>query len=114
MARSFSARFYKSRAWQDAREAYIRSVDGLCERCMRRGVYRPGVIVHHIVHLTPENINDPEVTLGFDNLEYVCRDCHAAEHPEIYGREEPRDGQGRYSFDADGNLVPWEGSRGDG
>lgn len=63
----------------------------------------PGEIVHHKVHLTPKNIGDPSVSLSFDNLELVCRDCHAAEHPEIYGGQEkaPR----RVGFDEEGNLV---------
>lgn len=26
-------------------------------------------LVHHKTHLTPENINDPEIALGEDNLE---------------------------------------------
>jgi len=103
MAREFSRAFYHSKAWKATRAAYIRSVHGLCERCLRRGRYRRGEIVHHKVHLTPENINDPSVTLSFDNLEYVCRDCHAAEHPEIYGTPRP---EPRYAFDEDGNILP--------
>ena len=103
MAREFARAFYKSAAWLKARDAYIRSVDGLCERCLERGRLVPGAIVHHRVHLTPDNVGDPDVTLSFDNLEYVCRDCHAAEHPEIYGRDRP-DGP-RVAFDEDGNVV---------
>ena len=30
--------------------------------------------------LTPDNIHDPSVTLSWDNLKLVCRDCHAKEH----------------------------------
>lgn len=106
MARAFAKKFYKSSAWKRAREAYIRNCRGLCERCLRRGVVKPGEILHHKVHLTPENIGDPDYTLSFDNLEYVCRDCHAAEHPEIYGvpdRPKPR-----VCFDQYGNLVSLE------
>lgn len=47
---------------------------------MKRGIYRPGDIVHHKVHLTPENISDPGVSLSWDNLELLCRDCHALAH----------------------------------
>lgn len=53
---------------------------GLCERCLKRGLYVPGEIVHHIVELTPENINDPDVALNWNNLELVCRDCHGDAH----------------------------------
>lgn len=108
MARDFSRAFYKSKQWEDARAAYIRSVHGLCERCFAHGKLVPGEIVHHKVHLSPENINDPAITLGFDNLEYVCRQCHADEHPEIYGRGEEK-APPRYGFDEFGNLVNTEG-----
>lgn len=33
---------------------------------------RPGAIVHHKEHLTPQNINDPDITLSEDNLELLC------------------------------------------
>lgn len=110
MARDFSRRFYKSKAWEDTRAAYIRSVHGLCERCFAHGKLVPGEIVHHKVHLTPENINDPSITLAFGNLEYVCRQCHADEHPEIYGRGEERQPR-RFSFDENGDLVSLEDAK---
>ena len=75
ISKPFSKKFYKSTQWQKCRESYIASVFGLCERCQR-----PGYIVHHKVHLTPDNINDPFVTLNHDNLEYLCKKCHDAEH----------------------------------
>lgn len=78
--REFAETFYKSKAWQSCRNGYAKSKHGLCERCMERGIYRPGDIVHHKVHLTPENISDPGVSLSWDNLELLCRDCHALAH----------------------------------
>lgn len=60
----------------------------------------PGEIVHHKTHITPENVGDPSVTLAFDNLELLCRACHADEHPEIYERE----GASRVVFDEEGNV----------
>lgn len=103
MARDFAKSFYRSKAWKNTREAYKNSQHGLCERCAKNGTLSVGTIVHHITHLTPENINDPEVSLSFDNLELVCRNCHADLHPEIYSKaaeDEPR-----YAFDEDGNLI---------
>ena len=102
MAQPFAVAFYHSRAWKHTRDAYARSKRGLCEKCLREGRYTPGIIVHHKVHLSPENINDPKVSLSFDNLELVCRECHAAEHPEIYGTIPEG---GRVAFDEDGNVV---------
>jgi len=47
---------------------------------MKRGIYKPGVEVHHIEELTPLNIHRPEVTLNMDNLVLLCRECHKARH----------------------------------
>ena len=35
--------------------------------------------MHHKIYLTPQNINDPAVTLAEDNLELLCQDCHNKE-----------------------------------
>lgn len=75
-----TAGFYKTKLWQDCRKSYIKSVGGLCERCYNKGIIKHGDTVHHKIHLTPANINDPEVTLNFDNLELLCREHHAEEH----------------------------------
>lgn len=70
---------------------------GMCERCFSRGVFRPAKVVHHIEHVTPENVNDPHVTLSYDNFQRLCQDCHAAVHA---GGEESR-----VTFDEFGNVV---------
>jgi len=103
MARDFALAFYHSKPWKDTRNAYMRLGQGLCERCLRKGKLKPAVIVHHKVHLSPQNINDPKITLDFANLERVCRDCHAECHPEIYGEAHSR--EPRWAFDEDGNMV---------
>lgn len=58
---------------------------GLCERCLAKGLYTPGKVVHHKIHLTPENISDPRVALGWENLQLLCQDCHAAVHRRKIG-----------------------------
>ena len=80
MARDFVGNFYKTTAWTSVRRSYIKSVGGLCEECYRKGIIRHGDTVHHRVPITPENINDPEVTLNPDNLILLCRECHALAH----------------------------------
>lgn len=89
--------FYKSRAWRKCKDGYIKSVGGLCERCLKKGLYNPGRIVHHKTYIGPDNINDPSVTLNWDNLELLCRSCHELEHKGI-GR--------RYTVGADGRVAP--------
>ena len=95
IVKPFAEAFYKSKAWHRTRSAYKNKVFGLCERC--HGV---GKIVHHKIHLTPENINDPAIALSFDNLEYLCQDCHNREHR--CNTTGTRDG---LIFTADGQLV---------
>ena len=72
--------FYSTQKWRDVRAAYRKSVGGLCERCLACGLIRPGRFVHHKIHLTDDNVDDPAVALAFENLELLCIDCHAAEH----------------------------------
>ncbi len=72
--------FYFSYAWIRCRRDYARSVGGLCERCLARGLYTPGEEVHHKIKLTPETVTDPAVALNWDNLELLCKDCHMDEH----------------------------------
>lgn len=86
-------KFYATNAWVNARNAYIRSVGGLCERCLKAGVIRGAEFVHHKIHLTDTNVNDPDIALSFDNLEALCRNCHAAEHAKR-----------RYVVDANGEV----------
>lgn len=93
--KAFAASFYRSAAWQKCRAAYIQSVGGLCERCLARGQYRAGVIVHHKQYITPETIQDERVLLNQANLELLCRVCHADEHTRL---------RRRYSIDQDGRV----------
>ncbi|MBT2722304.1 HNH endonuclease [Bacillus sp. ISL-46] len=91
----YAAKFYKSKQWKNCRASYFNHRYGLCERCQG-----PGKIVHHKSYITPDNINDPDITLSFTNLELLCQDCHNREHheknsPTIYG----------LMFDKEGNLV---------
>ena len=95
--REFAKGFYKSQAWKKCREAYAKSRRGLCEQCLERGLYRPGEIVHHKVHVEPDTISDPRVLLDWGNLQLVCRECHA----ELHGAKE---GQ-RYRLDEMGRVI---------
>ena len=93
--KEYAESFYSSKAWQACRKAYRLSVGGLCERCRAKGLIVPGEIVHHKVHLTPDNIQDTSVTLNWDNLELLCRDCHALVHKP----------QKRYKVDKQGRVI---------
>jgi 5-methylcytosine-specific restriction endonuclease McrA len=84
--KEFAERFYKSKAWQSCRKGYIKSVGGLCERCLSQGKIVPGVIVHHKIYITPDNIHCPEIVMDWGNLELLCRECHEKEHRGIEKR----------------------------
>lgn len=94
--KDFAKAFYGSEAWKDCREAYKHSVGYLCENCKRKGILKAGDIVHHRIHLTPENVNNPDIALSFANLELVCRECHADLH---------RSKERRYKVDALGHVM---------
>lgn len=84
----FAKKLYKSKAWQRCRAAYISKVGGLCERCLSNGLIVPGEIVHHKIYINQNNVNDPNVTLNFENVELLCRNCHGNEHKKIVKRFE--------------------------
>ncbi|WP_251861958.1 HNH endonuclease [Clostridium sp. Marseille-Q2269] len=99
MAKEFAKAFYKSTAWKKCRNSYIKSVYGLCERCGR-----PGYIVHHKMMITKSNINNPDVTLNHNNLEYLCLECHNKEHN--FGREKNSSIRKGFAFNSKGEFVP--------
>lgn len=80
MDREWAKAFYISQPWRQCRAGYIKSVGGLCERCLERGIYTPGAEVHHKIKLTPRNVSNPDVALNWANLELLCKDCHMEEH----------------------------------
>ena len=52
-------KFYRSDRWHDARRAVIRRANGRCEKCGAVGTE-----VHHIVHLTNDNVDDPNISIN--------------------------------------------------
>ena len=97
MDKKFKDKFYKSISWQRTREAYFKKAKGLCEDCLQRGLIVPGEIVHHVIYITPQNIDNPEITLNFNNLRLLCRACHERTHR----REAPR-----FNVDETGRIIP--------
>lgn len=115
MAKPFAKKFYKSAAWINTRNAYVSErvcIDGgLCERC-GRSTGNPGEELHHKIPLSPQNINDGDITLNPKNLQWLCKDCHFIVHRELIMKkfEESRRAarkivhNGCY-FNEDGELV---------
>lgn len=95
MAQWFNTPFYKSSAWKKCRKSFIEYRHSVCERCGN-----PGWHVHHKIFLSELNINDPNITLSFENLELLCDSCHSKEH-------HPRRRSTRHDvmFDENGDVV---------
>ena len=106
MAREFAKSFYASTAWKKCRKQYIDSVGGLCERCLARGVVKPGYILHHKIKLEPWNIDDQSVTLNPANLEYVCLDCHNADELGEHSARARNTSRGGRGLTARGGYSP--------
>lgn len=85
--------FYKSYAWQQARQFKIIKQKGLCERCGKVGNE-----VHHKKYITIENYKDKSISLDQKNLELLCKDCHNKEHTRFSKFESQQ-------FDEEGNLI---------
>lgn len=87
-------RFYKSDRWHEARRQVILRDKGMCQMCGDVGTQ-----VHHKIHLTIRNVDDPEVATNPDNLILLCDHCHNEVHHRV-GKHM------QYKFDEDGNIIP--------
>lgn len=96
MAREFARQFYHSKEWEETRAYILRRDNYLCRMC--------GSVaeeVHHIEHLTPENIGDTSITMNPDNLISLCRDCHCKQHH----KDRVKNRLPEQVFDENGYLV---------
>ena len=94
MSMDYAKSFYNSKKWRETQRLYMQSQNYICERCGNLAG-----IVHHKIYITPKNINNPSVTLDFNNLEALCIACHNLEHKsgEVCSYE--------IRFTSEGNLI---------
>lgn len=57
--------------------------------------------MHHIIELTPDNINNPSISLNPRNLMLLCNDCHN----KLHHRFEQGASSRSYSYDSEGHVV---------
>lgn len=100
MAKAYAKRFYNSKAWQRCRETFIMSripIDGgICQACKDK----PGYIVDHIQEISADNINNTDITLNHNNLQYLCLECH---NRKTFGKHKAiEDG---VMFNEEGDLI---------
>lgn len=86
---------YNCSRWKKVRNMKILKVNGLCERCLKKRIYKEGVIVHHKIEITEDNYMDDNLMYGLDNLEFLCMECHSFRH------QKHKD----YIFDEEGNVL---------
>lgn len=101
MARSFAKSFYNSKEWEQTRLYILKRDKFLCQDCGS-----PASEVHHIIHLTPQNIGDVSITMNPTNLVSLCRDCHFQRHKGEHGKGRVVQESNPYTFDKHGMLVP--------
>lgn len=101
---AFAKKFYNSKAWKRCREGYINSLNngGMCEHCEKKGKLVHGYILDHIEEININNIDNPDITLNWDNLQYLCLSCH---NKKTFKKSEPTIPDGFY-FNSEGRLVP--------
>ena len=76
------AEIYNSREWKELRIAKLRSTDGLCEECLKKGIVNAANQVHHI-HPIEDSHSVQEMrkwAFMWENLQSLCPSCHAAIH----------------------------------
>lgn len=73
MAKEWAKAFYNSKAWRECRDTQLK-MDRY--RCTRPGCFEPAQEVHHIIELTPDNINDISISMNHNNLTSLCSECH--------------------------------------
>lgn len=88
-------KFYHSAAWKRVRRLVIQTHRGRCQECGKAGTE-----VHHKTPLTEQNVTNPRIALGLNNLELLCQACHDAKRSD--------NGQVRkdLKFDENGDLIP--------
>lgn len=103
MSKPFAKSFYNSQKWITTRDYIFKKQYGICQECGA-----PGEEVHHKIHLTINNIGNPDIALDEKNLILLCKNCHFQKHRETNPLEQSfkkkkltLDG---YYFDENGEL----------
>ena len=74
---------YNDSRWRPLREAVMMRDGGLCQECLKQGRLTPAQHVHHKVSPFQVGLSAADFEYyawNMDNLEAICRECHAAIH----------------------------------
>lgn len=84
--------FYKSDKWQKFRQLRIaQNIDHnngilVCDHCHKLIHAERDCEVHHIKHLTEENVGDGSISLSVENTQCVHHQCHNSIHKRYNGQ----------------------------
>ena len=71
--------FYKTDAWKMCRRAYKNKVF-YCENCSAKGLMIEGDYVSHKRPLQKAEYYNSDISLNFDNLILLCKECYDKAH----------------------------------
>lgn len=74
------------RPWRRKRQRVLQRDKGLCQPCLKQGVYTPATEVDHIVNIASGGTDSD------DNLQAICGPCHKAKTLEEARRSRGADG----------------------
>lgn len=85
------ATFYNSGEWRAFRKTMIAKRGNICAHCNIAILDARAIIAHHKQELTPDNIHNPAIAFGEDNIDLICFDCHNKSHKRFgYAQYEDR------------------------
>ena len=75
-------RLLNSPRWREVKRVVWQRVNGLCEDCLKQGIYTPGVDCHHITPVETANTLQEMERLCYDvnNIRLLCIRCHSDTH----------------------------------
>ena len=86
-----ASEFYTSQVWRQFRlmlmnERVNEQGELICQHCGKPIIKGYDCIAHHITEITPQNLNDVNITLNPDNIMLVHARCHNNIHQRFGGR----------------------------
>lgn len=68
------ATVYRTQRWKALRQRVLKRDGFTCTSC--KNIVPKNAHVDHITPITPDNLNNEDVTFNIDNLQTLCHGCH--------------------------------------
>jgi 5-methylcytosine-specific restriction endonuclease McrA len=78
-------RLLNDKRWKLLRAEVFKRTNGLCELCLKEGIYKPGVDVHHLRPVEQAKTVQEMERLAYDpnNCQLLCIPCHIKVHHDM-------------------------------